>query len=137
VRLPDGLRKLYLLQNGGSVLDVFSGDAADPSEEDTMPFSGYSDLNPIDTLRTVHDAVLDYAYEDDLDRFPKGAKQLIILAQWYRETLFLDYRDGGEPSVGFVDFDKVRNHSQEDWMCYAITWPDFDSFFATLYRWKQ
>lgn len=80
---------------------------------------------------------LDYANEDDLDQFPKGAKHLIILVQWYRETLLLDYRDGGEPCVGFVDFGRVGDRSQEDWRGHAITWPDFDSFFATLYRWKQ
>ena len=51
---------------------------------------------------------------------------MIILAQWYRHTLFLDYGAGDTPSVGFVDFDDT------DWQAHCVRWPSFDDFYSLL-----
>lgn len=98
------------------------------------PFSGYSDLLPFESLRTLHDLATDYADPDDpeqADAFPQGGERMIALARWYRETLFLDYRDAPVPRVGFVDFD------HEDWSSACRWWPDFESFFVALREFKS
>ena len=134
VRLPEGLRALYRVQNGGSVdgLAIAKVDDPRPMFADWLqPFSGYSDLLPLELLRTLHDCVCDHAdpgAADDADQFPPGAKERIVLARWYSETLFLDYRNGGEPRVGFADFE--RSHADADTVWFA----DFDAFFARLRR---
>ncbi|MEO0862127.1 MAG: hypothetical protein AAFY65_16070, partial [Pseudomonadota bacterium] len=53
---------------------------------------------------------------------------------WYRNTLFLDYRDREMPRVGFVDFDCYRDLPSGAWEAEAHWWDDFDSFFADLRR---
>jgi hypothetical protein len=84
---------------------------------------------PCETLRTVFGSVTDYADPDDAeqaDMFPDGCKRFIILAQWYRHTLFLDYSASDTPSVGFVDFDHT------DWQAHCVRWSSFEEFFAAL-----
>ena len=51
---------------------------------------------------------------------------MVVLAQWYRESLVLDYNQPGEPRVAFMDFD------DEAWMEQAVWWQDFERFFALL-----
>jgi SMI1 / KNR4 family (SUKH-1) len=134
--LPDGLIALYAVQNGGSIADLCIPLADAPElaayEQVILPFSGYNDLLPLELLRTVWDAVTDYADPDNPDEagaFPDGAKAMIILAQWYRETLFLDYNQPGAPRIGFCDFDDLDS----DRMPKSVTWwPDFETFFASL-----
>jgi SMI1 / KNR4 family (SUKH-1) len=137
ITLPEGLRALYRLQNGGSVKNICAPKPgiAEPRLYDDIvhPFAGYEDLYPLEMLRTVFDSTNDFADPDDpdqADQFPDGCKQLIILAQWYRVTLFLDYTEGTPPTVGFVDFDL------EDWRAGVVRWNDFDTFFASLRRYK-
>ena len=97
-----------------------------------MPFGGYNDLVPAESLRTVWETVCDYAdpnSPDDAAQFPPGAKAMIVLAQWYRETLFLDYNQPGAPRVGFTDFDRFKlDGSRDD----IVWWKDFETFFAAL-----
>ena len=134
IRFPDSLRALYLRQNGGSVRDVFVGDPAHPDEDDLAPFSGYSDLIPATSLRTLGASIedmADRAYEPE--RFPDGCDALIILAQWYGKTLFLDTRTT-PMRIGFLDFDGVEKG--DDWEARATWWPDFDAFLASLYRYE-
>jgi SMI1 / KNR4 family (SUKH-1) len=135
--LPDGLRALYRLQNGGSVKDICAPKPGitEPRRYDDIihPFAGYEDLYPLEMLRTVFDSTNDFADADDpdqADQFPDGCKQLVILAQWYRVTLFLDYTSGEVPSVGFVDFDL------EDWRSGVVRWDHFDAFFSSLRRYE-
>lgn len=137
VRLPEALRALYLMQNGGSIRGVYAGDVTMPLEDDVTPFSGYEDMNPLGSLRSLHESINDYAYDDQLEMFPNGAKRMIVLAQWYRETLFLDYREGDVPRVGFYDFDLSEDLQDDAWEEDAVFWPDFDAFFAQLYRQKR
>ncbi len=137
VTLPEGLRALYRVQNGGAVKDICAPKPgiAEPRLYDHIihPFAGYEDLYPLEMLRTVFDSTTDFADPDDpdqADRFPEGCKQLVILAQWYRVTLFLDYTEGNPPTVGFVDFDI------DDWRGAVVRWDDFDAFVASLRRYK-
>jgi hypothetical protein len=134
--LPEMLITLYKRQNGGSVTSVC---IPNPGAEDAgrytdvlMPFGGYNDLVPADTLRTVWDTVCDYTdpeAPDDAAQFPEGAKAQLVLAQWYRETLFLDYNQPGAPRVGYTDFDRYDTDGNRD----AVTWwKDFETFFAAL-----
>ena len=134
VTLPATLRALYLLQNGGSVQSVYAGDWQAPNEEDADPFTGYESLSPLGLLRDLHDHITDYAYEEQLEMFPKGAKQMLVIAQWYRVTLFLDYRAGEVPRVGLYDFDEADDLQDDSWQEDATFWPDFEAFFGQLYR---
>lgn len=134
--LPDLLIGLYRQQNGGAVagLCVPLPDHTAPTRyhQVILPFGGYNDLVPAESLRTVWDTVTDYADPDtpeDAAQFPDGAKAMIVLAQWYRETLFLDYNQPGAPRVGYTDFDRYDVNGNRD----AITWwKDFETFFAAL-----
>lgn len=127
--LPEGLKALYRIKDGGSARDVMVAKVPDPRPiygDWTNAFGGYEDLYPLSRLRTVHDSVLDYASEDEEDQFPEGAKKMLVLAQYYRETVLLDYRKGGEPRVGIVDFDNGN------WEGNGLWFEDFGSFFARL-----
>jgi cell wall assembly regulator SMI1 len=131
VTLPEGLKRIYRVKDGGSTRGVMVPLVANPrpvfDDWDTA-FGGYDDLHALDRLRTVHDAFLDFTDEDDAEAFPEGSKQLVVLAQWYLETTFLDYRAEGEPRVGMVDFEN------EDWTESARWFDDFDHFMAALRR---
>lgn len=134
VSLPEGLKTLYRFQNGGSVhcLCTVKPGIIEPHLYDDiiLPFSGYDDLSPTENLRTVFDSVTDYADPDDenqAESFPEGCKKMIILAQWYRETLFLDYNAPGAPKLGFVNFDHA-----EPWQTQCVWWDNFEVFFSEL-----
>lgn len=135
VQLPEALRTLYLVQNGGSVRNVCvpKPGIATPSQWQHIdtPFGGYDDLYPTETLRTVFDSITDFADPDtEADRFPPGCKQMVVLAQWYQQTLLLDYTRPGEPTVVFADLDHPR------WQAEALRWPSFAAFFASLRRYE-
>ncbi len=137
VALPQGLRTVYRIQNGGSIhsLCVPKPGVKTPRMYDdiVMPFSGYDDLMPCESLRTVFASVSDYAdpdQPDQSDMFPDGCAKMVILAQWYRHTLFLDYgtadASGNTPSVGFVDFE------DDDWQAHCVRWSSFEQFYSSL-----
>ncbi|RUS63576.1 SMI1/KNR4 family protein [Pseudorhodobacter sp. E13] len=137
VVLPQPLRALYLRQNGGPVGGLVSPRVPNPSaEEDWItPFSGYDDLSPLRFVRSLQSSIEDYADpQTQPEMFPAGADRMIALAQWYRETLFLDYRTGGAPRVGFFDFDRSEDLRDAEWQDRAVWWSDFDAFFASLRR---
>jgi hypothetical protein len=132
VAFPEELRALYRFQNGGSVRNVciVKPGVENPSrfEDVILPFLGYEELYPTEVLRTVQEAICDYADPSETEEFPEGCERMIVLAQWYRETLFLDYRTGGMPSVNIADWD------DSDWPARLHSWPDFATFFAALRR---
>lgn len=136
--LPVGLKALYRVQNGGSVpeLCTVKPGVSKPRLFDDliMPFTGYDDLLPTESLRTLLDTFAESSAgndDSDVDLLPAGSAQLIILAQYYRCTLFLDYRSGTEPKVGFVDFDDFSN-----WQPQCVWWENFDAFFSALRRYR-
>lgn len=140
ISLPPLLRRLYLRQNGGSAMSLLAQTDVDfHNAEDgwIAVFSGYDDMVPLTEMRSLKASIGDYAYSDEQpEEFPDGCDQMFILAQWYRETLFLDYRKATSPRVGFCDFDNVGVNDLRDpaWEGRAEWWEDFDTFFAALKR---
>ena len=139
IRFPEKLTQLYLKQNGGPVGGLTAPKVENPREDTeddwVFPFSGYDDMYRLEDIRTVFDSVEDYAgYPEDIQMFPKNSKRLIILAQWYRHILFLDYRESTESKLGFVDFDRYEDLQKDDWENDAVWWNDFDHFFSQLLR---
>lgn len=140
--LPPLLRALYLRQNGGSGMSLYAqATMVHHNVEDGWieVFSGYDDMERLTDMRSLKSAISDYAYfEDEPERFPGGSENMFILAQWYRETLFLDYRGAkdGAPRVGFCDFDAVPVDDLRDpaWEEHAAWWVDFETFFNSLRR---
>jgi len=138
VTLPTLLKQLYGLQNGGGVNDLIivePGETPPAGVESIFnPFSGYNDLHKSEHLQTAWDTFLNFAAPEDEDYqelFTNGTERLVVLAQWYQQTLFLDYRTPGEPRVGFVDFD------HPNWNEEIRFWPDFDTFFSRLYHYED
>lgn len=133
VRLPETLRAMYKQQDGGNLNSICIPDADHEPiialERMLNPFSGYNDLHACTKLNTVADSFLAFAGPDDEDYgylFTGGTDKMVLLAQWYLESLFLDYNIGGHPRVGFVDFD------HENWAERIRWWPSFEAFVAEL-----
>ncbi len=137
--LPNSLRALYRIQNGGSLPILVIYKAGRPmtgnSEDVIFPFGGYNDLLPLESLLTLHDLFSEFADPiEEAERFPEGCAQQIVLAAWYRHILLLDYNvldSFGEPGVMFTDFD------DDNWRETAQRWPSFASFFAQLREMKD
>jgi hypothetical protein len=137
VVLPAGLRALYRIQNGGGVTGLCVPKVPETEvrlfEDILTPFGGYEALNPTESLRSIFVAVSDYANADDPDdahQYPPECHRMIVLAQWYRETLFLDYRLPGPPRVGHFDLDRGWDEALVHW------WPNFETFFGSLRRFE-
>ncbi|MEO1491933.1 MAG: SMI1/KNR4 family protein [Pseudomonadota bacterium] len=133
VVFPDLLRRLYARQNGGYVgwLFVPATETPRPVDEDWRGAFAidYSDLVPLERLRTLKDSYLDFTDPDDdeaMTRIPGNADRMIVLAQRYMDTTYLDYSRPGPPRVGLVDFD---GGSEPD-----VFFDDFETFFAALRR---
>lgn len=138
VVLPAGLRQLYELQNGGYINSICipKADVADhASYEDVVnPFSGYDTLDPLEHLRTVYDSFLDFGDPEDdsyASYFQGGVEKLVVLTQYYQETLFVDYRNPSSVGIGFVDF------AADDWPDRIMSWESFDSFFDALRHYES
>lgn len=138
--LPDLLIDLYRQQNGGqaAALCIPVHGVAEPKHysEVLMPFGPYNDLLPAEDLRTVLETFQDPSDRDlpDDDYIPDGAGAMIVLARWYRETLFLDYNQPGAPRVGYADFGRFDLEGRPD----PITWwRDFETFVAALRFYDQ
>lgn len=130
VRLPDTLRTLYGVLNGGYVDWLYVPLKADPQpvyDDWRGAFSiDYSQLAPVETLRTVTEHYHDFT--DDPDEIPAGADQQIILQARYGDMTLLDYSRGPAPRVLIVDYDKYGGDPVD------IAFDDFDTFFAALRR---
>ncbi len=135
VILPEALRAIYRLQNGGHVREICiaaSGNKAPDWDTVVMPFSGYSDLIPLESLEFLQSHIEHYADpETDAERFPPGCTRMLVLARWYEHTLFLDYNecdenDASEPGVAFVNFEDHAWHER------ILRWKNFAAFFAQL-----
>lgn len=135
VSLPEGLRALYRVQNGGEACNLALPLVPQPRrfEDILTPFGGYEDLHPTESLATAWEGFLAFATPQDEAMaylFCNGTDRMVVLSQWYRRTLFLDYNGPGAPSVGHVDFD------DPDWANRVRRWPDFEAFFAQLRRFE-
>ncbi len=137
IQLPARLVEIYLHQNGGSInaICVPKPGIAQPRlyEDVITPFSGYNDLYPLEIVNSLHEAITNYADpESQPEAFPEGCERMFVLARWYSETLFLDYRQSGEPRVGFVNFEDLFN-----WQDRCQWWSNFDAFFAQCRHYKD
>jgi SMI1 / KNR4 family (SUKH-1) len=130
VRLPEKLRRLYGVMNGGYVDWLYVPLTADPKpvyDDWRGAFSiDYSSLVPVEKLRTVTEHYNDFT--DDPDEIPADADNLIVLQARYGDMTLLDYSRGPEPRVLLVDYDKYNEDPID------IVFDDFDSFFAALRR---
>jgi hypothetical protein len=133
ITLPASLRAIYRQQNGGHVRDlciVPEGTKALTWDALIMPFTGYSDLIPLESLEFLHSHIEHYANpESEAERFPAGCERMLVLARWYEHTLFVDYNvcdANNEPSIAFVDFE------DEAWSERIMRWNTFAEFFSRL-----
>lgn len=128
VRLPDGLRRLYGIMDGGYVGEMYVPASSLPLPHNDWrgAFSiDYSSLVPLKALRTVEEHYNDWT--DDSEDIPKGAEKLIVLQARYGDMTLLDYNDGPEARVLLVDFEK--NGDMKD-----VAFDNFDRFFEQLRR---
>ncbi|MEB2842825.1 SMI1/KNR4 family protein [Endobacterium cereale] len=129
-KLPEGLRDLYKVMDGGYVGWMYVPLKADPGpfyDDWRGAFSiDYSQLHSLKNLRTVKDLYEDFT--DDPDEMPVNADKLVVLQARYQDMTLLDYSYGLEARVWLVDFDEGPKQSKD------IQFPDFDSFFVELRR---
>ena len=95
LRLPERLKALYRLQNGGAVhkLCTLKAGVSQPQmfADLILPFTGYEDLLPTESLRTLLDAVTEFSAgnaDSDVGLLPAGSAHMVMLAQYYRYALF-------------------------------------------------
>lgn len=131
-RLPESLRALYRMLDGGYVGTLYVPLKADPRpvyDDWRGAFSiDYSSLSALKDLRTVRAHYEDFTH--DPDDMPAHADTLVVLQARYGDMTLLDYSRPGEPRVSIVDFD--RNGDLAD-----ITFETFDAFFRALRRPKE
>lgn len=135
--LPESLRALYRRQNGGYVGWLFVPAVPDPGPVDgdwRGAFSiDYSDLAPLENLRTLRDAYLDFLNPDDPEQaaqIPENADRILLLSQRYMDTTYLDYSEPGEPRAGIKDWDGSRFDPDVEFETFA-------ALFAALRRQAQ
>ncbi|MGJ7573587.1 SMI1/KNR4 family protein [Variovorax sp. RB2P76] len=131
-RLPESLRALYRMLDGGYVGALYVPLKMDPGpvyDDWRGAFSiDYSSLSPLKNLRTVRAHYEDFT--DDPDDMPAHADTLLVLQARYGDMTLLDYSRPGDPQVSIVDFD--RNGDLAD-----ISFESFDDFFLALRRPKE
>jgi hypothetical protein len=131
VRLPDTLRALYRIMDGGYVGKLYvplKDDPAPRHDDWRGAFSiDYSSLAALDQLRTVAEHYADFT--DDPDDLPQDADKLIVLQARYGDMTLLDYSRGPEPRVLIVDYDRASDRGPVE-----VTYEDFDEFFRALRR---
>ena len=131
-RLPQGLRALYRMLDGGYVGALYVPLKMDPGpvhDDWRGAFSiDYSSLSPLKNLRTVRAHYEDFT--DDPDDMPAQADTLLVLQARYGDMTLLDYSRSGEPQVSIVDFDRHGDLAD-------ITFETFDAFFRALRRPKE
>lgn len=131
VRLPETLRRLYGVKNGGYVGDMYVArkpDARPVYDDWRGAFAiDYSSLAPLEDLRTVAEHYDDFTH--DPEDLPAHADRRIVLQARYGDMTLLDYAGGAEPRVLIVDYGKHGDADPVD-----IAFETFDGFFAALRR---
>ncbi|BBY50459.1 hypothetical protein MARA_39270 [Mycolicibacterium arabiense] len=129
VRLPDTLRALYRVLNGGYVGWLYVPLVPNPRpvyDDWRGAFSiDYSSLASLETLRTVAEHYADFTH--DPEDLPENAEHLIVLQARYGDMTLLDYSGGPPPRVLLVNYDKAPGEDPVD-----LAFDDFDQFFAAL-----
>ena len=129
VHLPDTLRALYRVLNGGYVGWLYVPLVPNPGpvyDDWRGAFSiDYSSLASLDTLRTVAEHYSEFTH--DPEDVPKNAEHLIVLQARYGDMTLLDYSVGPQPRVLIVNYDKTPGEDPVD-----LAFDDFDQFFVAL-----
>jgi SMI1 / KNR4 family (SUKH-1) len=133
ITLPPLLRRLYEKQNGGMCDNLWVPAVPNPSDN-FKDWRGvfahdYCYLLPLEKLDRLYASYRDFLSEEEIeerDDIPTHAKKMIVLAQRYMDTTYLDYSEPGAPRVGIVDFDGINKCD--------VRFNDFDTFFAALKR---
>jgi len=134
VRLPETLRRLYKLCDGGSAQHYMIAMTPDPAPifDDYQTAFPYDDIVPLADLESVSDNYTAYKSEEDppAAEWLAGCQRMIILS-YREETLLLDYRDGEAPKVVIADLTKAPEAHE------IATFENFDTFFAALRRMEE
>jgi cell wall assembly regulator SMI1 len=130
VRLPETLRHIYAMRNGGYVGHLVAPRVAAPKpvlDDWRGAFApDYSSLRPVEKLETVASSYEDVDVEPE--DVPANAPRLVILQARYGDMTLLDYTASDrDPAVLLVDYD--RGNDPVD-----MRFADFDAFLAALRR---
>lgn len=133
VKLPQTLREIYLIQDGGALPTYFVPKYLGAPKTDEGWVSAfahdYNDLRPLAQLASLYDDYIqdfDPEYSDpaEKDAWIPSSEKLIILTARSGYGTALDYRSGPEPGVLLFD----NNHSTPELKRFET----FDEFFAAL-----
>ncbi|MEL6436692.1 MAG: SMI1/KNR4 family protein, partial [Pseudomonadota bacterium] len=133
VKLPETLRNIYKVQDGGSLPTFFVPKRPDaPRTHDnwlTAFAYDYDVLNPLKDLRSLRDDYVAYDDPDDPEAtqyWIPGSDQLILIAARTGYGTALDYRNGDEPGVLLFD----QNEDEKELMRFE----SFDAFLAACHE---
>lgn len=130
VRLPETLRRIYAMRNGGYVGHLVAPRVATPRpvfDDWRGAFApDYSSLRPVERLETVANSYEDVDIEPE--DMPADAARLVILQARYGDMTLLDYTSSDrDPAVLLVDYDSGDDPVD-------MRFADFDTFLAALRR---
>ncbi|USU04175.1 SMI1/KNR4 family protein [Sphingomonadaceae bacterium OTU29LAMAA1] len=135
VRLPETLRRIYAMRNGGYVGHLVAPRVAAPRpvfEDWRGAFApDYSSLRRIQKLETVASSYADL--DTDPEDVPADAARLVILQARYGDMTLLDYTTSdSDPAVLIVDYDSGDDPVD-------MRFADFDNFLKALRRdrWRE
>lgn len=135
VRLPETLRNIYRIQDGGGLPTYYvpKHDGAPLNYENwiTAFADDYNDLKPLDMLMILqhdYDEHFDPEYDDEDDKkyWISGADKLVILTVRTGYGTALDYRRGPEPGVLLFD------HGKDPGEMELATFDSFDTFLSSI-----
>lgn len=130
VRLPETLRRIYAMRNGGYVGHLLAPRVAAPKpvfDDWRGAFApDYSSLRAVERLETVASSYEDVDTEPG--DVPADAARLVILQARYGDMTLLDCTASGrDPAVLLVDYDSGDDPIE-------MRFADFDTFLAALRR---
>jgi cell wall assembly regulator SMI1 len=135
VRLPETLRRIYAMRNGGYVGHLVAPRVAAPRpvfDDWRGAFApDYSSLRRVEKLETVASSYEDVDVEPE--DVPADAARLVILQARYGDMTLLDYTASDrDPAVMLVDYDSGNDPVD-------MRFADFDTFLAALRRdrWRE
>ncbi|WP_208350725.1 SMI1/KNR4 family protein [Pseudaestuariivita rosea] len=129
VRFPDGLRALYYEQNGGALRDVLIPAVRNPRPDDKRdwvnPFPSNREILPLEQLETLQSAAAT-SHMDLPGAHFSGSQHLVVISEFYGETMLVDCRPNASHQVIFARF------YHEDWRKTATLFTDFDALWDAL-----
>lgn len=135
VRLPETLRRIYAMRNGGYVGHLVAARVATPRpmfDDWRGAFApDYSSLRAVQRLETVASSYEDVDIEPE--DVPADAARLVILQARYGDMTLLDYTTSDrDPAVLLVDYDSGDDPVD-------MRFADFDTFLRALRRdrWRE